>query len=321
MDARRVGDQAVAVAVVSTSPRSVGIIVVSYNSASIIDGCLASLVGAVEGVEQSSTVVVDNASTDDTCWRVGRHSTAPRLLRLETNGGYAAGINAGAAMVGSVDALLVMNPDVRLDHGSVATLLDTLTLPATGIAVPLIRDRSGHVDLDLKREPTIMRALGEAVLGGLRAGRFEALGETVVEQARYEAPAVVDWAGGSVMLVSRRCYDELGGWDETFFHGSEEVDFCLRARDHGWLVRYTPAASATHLGGGSEASPLRRLMFANRVELYRRRQGRLRAAGFRTALVVGELLRVGRGAHHRATVVTLLTGRRPVPTCPTSLNA
>jgi GT2 family glycosyltransferase len=291
---------------------SVAAIVVTYNSQEVISDCLDSLGRALDGVHGSSIIVADNRSHDGTCELADHHATRARLLRLDRNGGYAAGFNAGAAVAGPVDALLVLNPDVRLAPGSVLELLKVLALPATGVAVPKVLSPEGQVDPDLKREPTVLRALGEAVLGGHRAGRFEALGEMVTVPEQYEKPTCPDWAGGSVMLISRRCYDQLGEWDESFFHGSEETEFCLRARDHGWLVRYTPTAVAVHLGGGGEQSPyLRSLMVANRLELFRRRRGPARAAAYRGALLLNEALRAGRGPQHLAALLTLLTGRRP----------
>ena len=98
------------------------------------------------------------------------------------------------------------------------------------------------------------------------------------------------------MLIDRRCYDALGGWDETFFHGSEETDFCLRARDAGWSVRFVPDAVAVHLGGdGARSTSLRPIMFTNRLELYRRRRGPRRALAYRLALALNEALRFYRG--------------------------
>jgi GT2 family glycosyltransferase len=154
---------------------------------------------------------------------------------------------------------------------------------------------------------------GEAIFGGLRAGRFDSLSEIIDRPERYAAAGVVDWASGSVMLVARRCHDALGGWDESYFLYSEETDFCLRARDHGWLVRYTPEAAATHIGGHGERTSLRVLMVANRVELFRRRNSALRTAAFRAALLVHECLRARRGPQYRAAAWTLMTRRRPVP--------
>jgi N-acetylglucosaminyl-diphospho-decaprenol L-rhamnosyltransferase len=293
--------------------RRLATIVVTYNSENVIADCLASLDAARDEVEQHTVIVVDNHSTDATCDLVERHAPQARLLRLDRNGGYASGINAGAAVAGDVDAVLVLNPDARLAPGAVTALMAAMALPDTGIAVPTVHGPNGSIDLSLRREPTVLRVWGEAILGGIRAGRFQALGEIVSRPEPYGAPQIVDWASGSAMLISRRCHDAVGGWDESFFLYSEETDFCLRARDRGWLVRYTPEASVMHIGGHGERTPLRALMVANRVELFGRRSGAVRAVAFRAALVVHEALRSGRGPHYRAATWALLTRRRPIP--------
>jgi N-acetylglucosaminyl-diphospho-decaprenol L-rhamnosyltransferase len=116
------------------------------------------------------------------------------------------------------------------------------------------------------------------------------------------------------MLVDPLCYDTLGGWDETFSHGSEETDFCQRARDRGWTVRYVPDAVAVHLDGeGGRSTKVRPVMFANRLELYRRRRGLRRALAFRLALALNEALRRHRGPQHRKTLRAVLKGQRPAP--------
>lgn len=294
-------------------PSSVGAIVVTYNSADVIADCLKALRHALEGVARSVVVVADNASDDGTCELVAGTAPNARLLRLDRNGGYAAGLNAGATAIAGVDvdALLVLNADVSLAPGSVQALFDALSQPGTAVAVPKLLGPDGRVQPSLKRESTVLRALGEALLGGHLAGRFSALGEMETRWQRYASAQTVDWASDAVMLVDRRRYDALGGWDETFFHGSEETDFGHRARDRGWTVRYTPDAVATHLGGGGAESPsLRPIMFTNRLELYRRRRGPRRALAFRLALAVNEALRLHRGPHHRATLRAIVGGRR-----------
>jgi GT2 family glycosyltransferase len=297
---------------VAAGRASLAAIVVTHNSAEVIVDCLRALVHALADRPRSAIVVVDNASDDNTCELVARTAPNARLLRLADNGGYAAGFNAGAAAMTDVDALLVLNADVRMKPGSVQPLLDALDLPATGIAVPKLIGPQGEVLPSLRRDSTVLRALGEAVLGGCRAGRFASLGRMETRRDRYESSRTADSASGAVMLIDRRCYDALGGWDETFFHGSEETDFCQRARDHGWSVRYVPAAVAVHLGGGGERSTwLRPIMFTNRVELYRRRQGPRRAIALRLALALNEALRLHRGPQHWATLRALLSGRRP----------
>jgi GT2 family glycosyltransferase len=291
---------------------AVAAVVVTYNSADVIGDCLDALRRALVGVERAVVVVADNASHDDTCDFVERTAPDAHVLRLARNAGYAAGVNAGVAATRDADAWLVLNADVRMMPGSVQALLDALSTPGTGVAVPRLLGSDDQFLPSLKRESTVLRALGEAVLGGHVAGRFAALGEMDTRPQRYETPRTVDWASGAVMLIDRRCYGALGGWDETFFHGSEETDFCHRARDRGWTIRYTPEAVAVHLGGGgARSSTLRPIMFANRLELYRRRRGPRRAIAFRLALALNEALRLHRGPQHRATLRALLTGRAP----------
>lgn len=292
----------------------VTVVVVGYQSAAVIADCLRSLAAAFDGAADTSVVVVDNASTDGTLDVARAVAPHARVVALSSNRGYAAAINAGVAADAGhrADAVLVLNPDVRLAAGSGAPLLAALATPGTGIAVPRLVDAAGRTHRSLRRAPTILRALGEAVLGG-RAGRVAALGEVVTDPRAYESATAADWATGAAMLISRRCLDVVGPWDESLFLYSEEVDFALRARDAGFAVRYEPAARAEHLGGPSASDPaLWSMVVQNKLRLYRRRHGRGASAAYATAVLGGELVRaaVGRSTS-RAAVRAVL--RRQVP--------
>ena len=99
-----------------------------------------------------------------------------------------------------------------------------------GIVVPQIRTPDGTIFRSLRREPTVGRALGTAVMGGRVAGLFPRLSETVGDDRSYLSAHDVDWATGAAMLVTRQCADATGPWDESFFLYSEETDFAERAR-------------------------------------------------------------------------------------------
>jgi N-acetylglucosaminyl-diphospho-decaprenol L-rhamnosyltransferase len=293
-------------------PARLTLAVVTWNAADHLPGLFASLPGALDGVPAWELVVADNNSSDGTLHLVTELAPAARVVQLGRNAGYAAGINAAlAAASPSSKAVLILNPDVRLLEGSVSQLIDALRVPGTGITVPRILDPKGRLQHSLRRDPTVLRALGEACLGGRRAGWLSSLGEVVVDPRQYERPGVADWATGAVMLVSRECRDAVGPWDESFFLYSEETDYAWRARRQGFSLRYVPGAVAVHAEGlNDQRWPI---LTVNRVRLFTRRHGRLRGAAFRLAVILNEGLRalLGRAKHRSALRALLVPSLRP----------
>jgi GT2 family glycosyltransferase len=290
---------------------TVAVVVVTYNSEALLKDLLASLGPGLDPVPWHLTVA-DNASADGTVATLRRLAPEATVVEMGRNAGYAAGINAAVAAAGPHTAVLVLNPDVRLEPGCVTELLRALRSQRTGIAVPRLADAKGVLIPSMRREPSILRTLGDTVLGANRAGRIAKLGEVVTDERHYAAEAVTDWAEGSTLLVSAECWRRCAPWDESFFLYSEETDFALRARDAGFVTRYTPAARAVHLEGGSAHSPrLWMLLTLNRVRLYRRRHGRLSTAAFWAVLLVRESSRAMLGRPtNRAAARALLSPRR-----------
>ena len=278
-----------------TRQDGVAVVIVTYNSHQWIDGCIASLGEGLAGVDWH-LVVVDNASADDTLQRVVRIAPDATVVQTGRNAGYAAGINAGVAAAGPHDAILVLNPDVRLKPGCVSLLMAALSRPNVGIAVPNLVDGDGVLIETMRREPSILRAWGDALIGARRAGRVAALSEVVSDTSSYAHEARVDWAEGSTLLISAECWKRCAPWEESFFLYSEETDFALRARDAGLGTLYYPQAEAIHLEGDSRVSPgLWTLLMMNRVRLFRRRHGVAATASFWAALVVREASRAAMG--------------------------
>jgi N-acetylglucosaminyl-diphospho-decaprenol L-rhamnosyltransferase len=272
----------------------IAMIVVTFNSAVHLDPLLASLDAAL-GDLRARLVIVDNNSTDDTVARLCRHGRAEVIVQPD-NRGYAAAINAGLARTYQAPAVLVLNPDLALSPGSIPPLLAASRERGIGIVVPQIRMPDGAIFRSLRREPTVRRALGTAVMGGRVAGLFPGLSETVGDPTSYLERRDVDWATGAAMLLTRECVDATGPWDETFFLYSEETDFAERARKAGFRILYEPAAVVTHTGGDCMTSPrLRSMAAVNRLRYFRRRHGRIRSAAFYAAVLWSELIRGVRG--------------------------
>jgi N-acetylglucosaminyl-diphospho-decaprenol L-rhamnosyltransferase len=298
-----------------TAPPVVDVIVVTWNSARVLPGLLASLPAGLTGLKWRLTIV-DNASADDTVAVARAGAPGCQIVQTGRNAGYAAAFNAGLARCAGYDAVLILNPDIRLAPGCGAMLCRALgetPTGAVGIAVPQLRDEDGTLARSLRREPTLLRALGQAVLGD-RANRYPRLGEAVLDDETYARPADVDWATGAIMLMSRECLARCGTWDESFFLYSEETDYALRARDAGLATRLVPAAQAVHIGGESKVSPaLWSLLTVNRVRLYRKRHNRFAAALYWSTVLLGEAARAGLGRRRSQCAVIGLLHRAGLP--------
>jgi GT2 family glycosyltransferase len=281
------------------------VIIVTYNSIHVIGDLLDSLPAALGGLS-AEVIVVDNGSGDGTA-DFAEERGGCRVVR-SANVGYAGGINRGVMETSGANPILVLNPDVRLHELSVPPLLAALGEPGVGIVAPQIRTPQGGLDLTLRREPTVLRAMGLNWTG------LSAFSEYVTGQSAYACARVVDWAVGAILLMSRECYEALGGWDESFFLYSEETDLCLRARDRGFLTRYEPLSVATHISGQSGRNEWTHAMqIVNRVRLHRRRHGKLTSWCYFSLAVMSELSWVARGqSQSKAAIAALLKpSRRP----------
>jgi len=224
---------------------SVSAVVVTYNAADVIAGCLGDLLDAADEV-----IVVDNASSDGTPELIRRDFPAVRLVEAGANLGYGAGNNLGVSHA-SGDIVAIVNPDVRLTRDALAALVAYVCdRPDAGIVGPRTVDDGGQISMSARPAYTPGRVL--AVYLGL-ANRWPRLayGDMPERLRTAQAPLDVDWLQGSCIVVPRRVYEALGGFDERFFLFAEDVDLCERAGQAGWRVVYLPGACVTHGGSSS----------------------------------------------------------------------
>jgi GT2 family glycosyltransferase len=289
----------------------VAVVVITYNSAGELPGCLASLrAGGADGVELTDVVVVDNASSDGSVAIAKATDGLPiSVVQMIENAGYAAGLNAGVAVVRGrpPDAVLVLNPDCRLRPGALATLARALRTPGCGIAAPRLVNLDGSLQPTLRRLPTVPGALAEAVLGGRIADRL-GLGELIFDDASHRTAGPAGWVTGAALLIAWALLEAIGPWDERFLLYSEETEYMLRAADHGWSTWYEPAAVVEHKGGESGTRPgLAALLTVNKVTLFRRRHGALSGLAYSGSVLLGTFFRAVAGQRTaRASLAALL---------------
>ncbi|HAI59183.1 MAG TPA: glycosyltransferase family 2 protein [Xanthomonadaceae bacterium] len=229
-------------------PAGVDAVVVTCDSASTIDACLAALLAQPALVHVS---VIDNGSRDDTAARVRAIAAADgriSLSELPHNPGFAAGCNAGAVF-GTSPWLLFVNPDLELpDHALARLLAQAESLPAVGALGADLRDADGRRDPAARRHDlTLARMLGA---GGAREGL------AIVPDAAL-ALQRVDACSGALMLVPRAAFDAVGGWDEGYRLHVEDLDFCRRLREAGFCVAVANDVPVLHHRGvSSRARPV-----------------------------------------------------------------
>ncbi|MBC7725875.1 MAG: glycosyltransferase family 2 protein [Burkholderiaceae bacterium] len=285
----------------------IALVVVTYNNADHVAGLLESL--RAEAVQVGIRLIVtDNASADDT---VALLSTEPNVIVVQTGGnlGYAGGVNAASAHLGAADAVLVLNPDLAVEPGCLRAMLDRLEISGAGVVVPRLVGTDGATSLSLRREPTIVNSLGDALFGAHLAARPAALSETVLSPGSYESAHPVEWSTGAAVLTRRDIADAIGDWDERFFLYSEEVDYLRRARERGASIWFEPSARMRHDEGGSGASVrLKSLMAVNRVRYVRKYHSAGYAAAFHATVILHAVMR-SYSAAHRQIMKTLLDQR------------
>lgn len=299
-------------------PVDVAVIVVTYNSAGAIEELLGSL-REDAGSLSLRVVVVDNDSSDGTADLVAGTGDVI-VVRAGGNLGYAAGINIGMTRAGPAAAVFIVNPDVRVLPGCLHALRARLQAGAS-CAVPAILDSHGRLTRSLRREPSLVAAAGDAVLGSLWPARPGPLSQTVRPAAAYRTAHPIDWATGAALLIDRRAAEEVGEWDERFFLYSEETDFFHRLRVSGRRAWFEPGARIVHTEAGSGRSPeLVALTIVNAVR-YAEKHHRRTARPLQWILLLHELRR-WRDPDHRVARHALPFRRRwpdlphaPVPGC------
>jgi N-acetylglucosaminyl-diphospho-decaprenol L-rhamnosyltransferase len=269
----------------SEAQPTVSVITVTYQSGEVIDACLRST-HEHAGVSFES-IVVDNASTDDTRRRVAEGFPSVRLLPLAENRWYTAAANAGAALA-SGRYLLFLNPDAELTPNALPNLVSYLEIkPAVAAAGPRLLFPDGSPQASGFTYPTLLMTWLEFFPHPGRLLETRLNGRLASTDG---APISIDHPLGACMLIRREAWEDVGSFDEGFVYYCEEVDWCMRAKQRGWTIVQVPGAVVVHQGGVSTAwVPGRSLehLYASRERLHRKHRGPLFRAGARVITRLG----------------------------------
>ena len=202
------------------------VVLVALNGREMTLDCLATLKGAAAGLDYE-TLLVDNGSTDGTADAV-EAKFGIRVIRNGENRGYGPAANQGMREASGRIVALVNN-DTRLAPGSLRSLVEFLDrTPACGIVGPQLLHEDGRSQHSFDVEPGLAtELLNKSLLRRLRPGAYPSR-----LQDRGE-PFAVENLVGACFVVRRSLIEELGGFDEAYVNGGEDVDLCFRARAAG----------------------------------------------------------------------------------------
>jgi GT2 family glycosyltransferase len=220
------------------------VIIVSTNEGHWLRRCLPTVFAAGAGL-RLDVVVVENGSTDGTGDLVRSGFPGARVVSCENHGFPHA--NNRALMTVDARYVLFLNPDTEVVEGSFGELLDRMeALPDVGLAGCRQLVPSGELDPSMRRFPSAVRILCEALGAERWPFRASWTGQRERDFDRYANEFELDWTVGAFMLARREALEGAGWLDERFFLYCDDPDLGLRIKRAGWSVRHLPQMAIVH---------------------------------------------------------------------------
>ncbi len=222
-------------------PGVVSVILVNFRGADDTLEAIRHLRELDWPADRLEIVVVENASGDDSLAKLRAGAPDVTLVESKENLGFAGGCNLGVARSHG-EYIAFLNNDARPDAQWVAAAVRAFETGArVGAVASRVLDWEG-VNVDYMGSALTWFGMGYKPFTGEPIPR-------VADPARD-----VLFGTGSAMFVRRSVYDELGGFDESYFMFFEDVDLGWRLNLRGWRFRYEPASLAYHKHHASMSS-------------------------------------------------------------------
>ncbi len=226
------------------------IILVNYNGSSCLIECLRSIEKSVD-FNACEVIIIDNNSLDTSVQLIESSFPLFKLIRSQNNLGFGKANNLVVKhSIG--EHLLFLNTDTILTENTPQILSDYLTQHQdVGAVSPRITFRDGSYQLSCGKLPNLAIELLDKIRYGLDQKWHHVFGNLYNKQ--YSTTQEMGWLTGACLMIRRDVFEQLGGFDESFFMYFEDKDICKRVREEGWKVVYYPKTSLIHLLGGSSS--------------------------------------------------------------------
>lgn len=227
------------------------IIIVNYNSRSLIEQCLVSVDRAIVGIN-TEIIIVDNNSNDGSKEYLPLKFTNVKFIFNDANLGFAKACNQGFR-ISSGRFVLFLNPDTILSE---TCLKDCISFfeshPDAGALGVRMLDGKGVFLKESKR------GLPSPSTSFYKLFGLAAVFPASKTMAKYYEGHLsenennpVDVLSGAFIMIKREVFEKVNGFDESFFMYGEDIDLSLRITQQGYKNYYLGKVSVTHLKGGS----------------------------------------------------------------------
>lgn len=216
----------------------ISIIIPTWNTAEITLRCVDSIIKHLG--QSAEIVVVDNGSIDNT--QDTFQKTTIKYVRLDKNYGYATACNAGAKIATS-QYLLFLNSDMELIDNRILSMINFYKKNHNcGLIGPKFLNPSLSPQGSVFPPQTPLNALKEFWLSKKAYSKY-------LPKTRKPQKA---WAiSGGAVLISKKNYRSVGGWNQKYHMYYEDLDLCRQIRNRGLLVYYFPECQLIHRHGAS----------------------------------------------------------------------
>lgn len=226
------------------------IIIVNYNAQFWLKKTLSSLEQHYLSSSKLTTLVtvVDNGSSDESLELLKNHFPRVSVIALPENKGFAAANNVALAK-SKAKFVMLLNSDVECSEDSNFDLLVEYLKKNenTAIVTPKVIFSDGTLDPACHRgEPTLWAAVTYFLGLEKLFPQTRLFGQYHQGYKNFSVTHQIDACSGAAMILRRSLIKNVGLLDERFFMYAEDLDWCRRFRDAGYLIVFNPAVSVIH---------------------------------------------------------------------------
>jgi GT2 family glycosyltransferase len=229
--------------------KKVTIIIVGYNSWHYLQENLASLEFLKED-KDVEILYVDNGSTDETISAIEYSYPNVRMICCMDNNGVAAAKNIGIVNALPSEYLLFLDSDTVFNQSAYEAMIAYMDEnPDVGLCSCKLRGQSGEIQQSCRRFPRIRHIVKAYIHDvSLRCNMelFKKDYQATIYDMNQTEPFEVDYTIGACHLIRRTAQIAVGFWDEKFFFGLDDADFCFRMKREGYKVVCIPQVCIQH---------------------------------------------------------------------------